>query len=357
MTDSSLRIDVLTGRQVIVAPQRSQRPGSSINDPTLVDPDAGDPFLEGNEYTTPEEHLALRQVETAPNKPGWLVRVVPNQFPAVVTNQRNPELPDSGFLSNLAVSGIHDVVIESPRPHRRLVDLSVTETARILLAWQRRVRRLEENSAIKSITVFRNEGFSAGASLPHVHSQIVALNTIPPQTTARLQQSADYRRRTGSSLLHDLCDSELSDGSRIISSNPNCLTMCPYAGRVAWQVRIAPVKSVATAFSSCPESVILLVAGMLHASAVAVDDCAGPLAMNVLLIQPPAEQSADGWFLDLMPRPTRMAGFELATDVDIVTVAPESAAESLRNTFQYDEPLEADVVPPSYHWSGNSATS
>ena len=357
MTDSSLRIDVLTGRQVIVAPHRNQRPDASIGDPTLFHPVHGNPFLEGNEHTTPGEHLALRQVKTASNEPSWLVRVVPNQFPAVVANQKNPELTDYDLLSNLAVSGIHDVVIESPKPHRRLVELSAAETARILLAWQHRVRRLEENKAIKSIALFRNEGFSAGASLPHVHSQIIALNTVPPQTTARLQQSADYRRRTGSSLLYDLCDSELSDGNRIVSSNADCLTMCPYAGRVSWQVRIVPVKSVATSFSSCPESVILQVAGMLHASAVAVDDCAGSLAINVLLVQPLAEQSADGWFLDLMPRPARMAGFELATDVDIVTVAPETAAEALRNTFRYDEPLEADVVPPGFHWSDKSAAS
>jgi UDPglucose--hexose-1-phosphate uridylyltransferase len=357
VADSSLRIDILTGRQVIVAPQRSQRPGASIGDPTLVDSVHRNPFAEGNEQNTPEEHLALRQVETAANASGWLVRVVPNQFPAVVANQQNPERTDSRLCSNLAVSGIHDIVIESPRPHHRLVELSSAETARILLGWLRRVRRLEENAATKSITVFRNEGFSAGASLPHIHSQIIALNTIPPQAVARFRQSAEHRRQTGSSLLHDLYDAELSDGNRIISANADCVTMCPYAGRVSWQVRIAPRKSVATSFSSCPESVMLQIAGMLHASAVAIDNCAGPLAMNLLLVQPSSEQSDDGWFLDLMPRPARMAGFELATDVDIVTVSPEAAAESLRNVFQADEPLQADVVPPGYHWCDKSATS
>jgi len=357
VADSSLRIDVLTGRQVIVAPQRSQRPGTSISDPTLFDPVHGNPFLEGNEQTTPGEHLALRHTESAANKPGWLVRVVPNQFPAVVANQQTPESTNSGLLSHLAVFGIHDVVLESPRPHRRLADVSAAETARILLAWQRRVRRLEENTAVNSITVFRNEGFSAGASLPHIHSQMIALNTVPPQMAKRLQQSADHRHLTGNSLLHDLCNAELADGQRIVSANADCLTMCPYAGRVSWQVRIAPLKSAATSFSRCPESIMLHIAGMLHASAVAIDDCAGPLAMNVLLVQPPPERSGDGWFLDLMPRPARMAGFELATDVDIVTVAPESAAVSLRNTFLYDEPLPADVIPPGYRWSDESAIS
>ncbi len=357
MADSSLRIDVLTGRQVIVAPQRSQRPDASIGDPTLVDTAYVNPFVEGNEQNTPAEHLALREVGTSANASGWLVRVVPNQFPVVVANQQNPELTDFRLLSNLAVSGIHDVVIESPRPYHRLVELSSAETARILLGWLRRVRSLEEKAATKSITVFRNEGFSAGASLPHIHSQIIALNIVPPQAAVRLQQSAEHRRQTGSSLLYDLCDAELFDGNRIIWANSDCVTMCPYAGRVSWQVRIAPMKSVATPFSSCPESVIFQIAGMLHASAVAIDNCAGPLAMNVLLVQPPSEQSDDGWFLDLMPRPARIAGFELATDVDIVTVSPEAAAKSLRNVFQTDEPLQADVVPPGYHWSGESATS
>jgi len=356
VAESSLRIDVLTGRYVIVASHRNDRPGAATDDPPLSEPPDGNPFLEGNEHKTPGERLALRRTETSPNSPGWLVRIVPNQFPVVNEETPKPSATSTGLTSNIAINGVHDVVIESPVAHRRLAELSAAEIARILLAWQRRVRDLQQQENIKSITVFRNEGFSAGASLPHVHSQMISLNTIPPQTDIRLQNSDRHRQETGRSLLSDLFDTELAQEQRIVSADDDCLVMCPYAGRVSWQVRIVPRKTAFHSFADCSESALIRIAANLHAAAMAVDHCAGPMPMNVLLVQPPVAQSADGWFLELMPRSARMAGYELATDVDIVTVAPESTARLLRNAFEKTIPLRHHVVPPSYDWLDASST-
>ncbi|MEO2036841.1 MAG: DUF4921 family protein [Planctomycetaceae bacterium] len=350
MADSSLRIDVLTGRQVIVAPHRGLRPGARNVDPILADPSRGNPFLHGKESETPGEKLALRRTDTRPNELGWLVRVVPNQYPVVFTDEDISTPTGNGLLRTMPVFGIHEVVIESPTPHRRLSELSAAETARVLLAWQLRVRDLERRPGIQSITVFRNEGFSAGASLPHVHSQILALNTISPQTTVRVQRSISHRRKFGTSLLNDLCKEELTAGRRIVSAESGCLVMCPFAGRVSWQVRIVPQRSARESFSRCSESDLINIAGVLHAATTAIDECAGKMAVNVLLVQPPVSDESDSWFLELMPRSARMAGYELATDVDIVAVAPESAADLLRAAFRHAAPRPTDVVPFGYEW-------
>lgn len=347
---------MLTGRQVIVAPGRSQRPGARIADPPLSDPSDGNPFLEGNEHNTPGERLALRRCESSANSPGWLVRVVPNQFPAV--GMENPRLAETNddLTTSSAISGFHDVVIESPDSHRRLAELSAAQTARIILAWQRRVLALEQQTAIQSITVFRNEGFSAGASLPHVHSQILAMDSIPPQTADRLRTIANFRQETGNNLLYELCNEELVQEHRIVNADDHCLVMCPFAGRVSWQVRIIPRQTAFNSFSRCPESALVEVAASLHAAARAVDECAGPMPMNVLLILPPSTNCTDGWFLELMPRSAGIAGYELATDIDIVTVAPETAAHALRGAFCKTVPPRNEIIPPGYDWRNSSVS-
>ncbi|MCH2211840.1 MAG: hypothetical protein MK110_11090 [Fuerstiella sp.] len=351
--DSSLRVDILTGRRVIVAPGRSQRPGAVSSDPDLTDPAEGNPFVQGNESHTPNERLALRQADSLPNTTGWLIRVVPNQFPSVFSRCDNSAQSVDGPFKSLPLCGIHEIVVESPVTHRRLTELSVAETARILMAWQRRVRDLEQHPQLKSITIFRNEGFSAGASLPHVHSQILATNVVPPQTATRLKKSSHHRNLCGNRLLQDLCTWEVADGSRIVFSDPQCLVLCPYAGRVSWQMRIVPRQSPFDSFSSCTDSQLINVAGQLHAAAAAIDRCAGQLAMNLLLVQPPIENKTEGWFLDLMPRSARMAGYELATDVDVVSVAPEAAAALLREQFQFRTAAPKEVVLSGYRWYEN----
>lgn len=347
---SSLRIDVLTGRQVIVAPDRGRRPGAVSDDPPLSDPADGNPFLEGQEQRTPNERLALRRQGSRPNQPGWLVRVVPNQFPAVTDTESQHTVESAPVVRQRPVAGFHEVVIESPKPTRRMVEQPAAQTARVLLAWQRRVSELERIPSVRSVTVFRNEGFSAGASLPHVHSQILATSTTSPQMDDRLRRSDEHRRQHRTTLLHDLLSSEIDDGSRVVAADSSCVVICPWAGRVSWQVRIAPLPNVSVPFSACPESLLIDMAARLHAAAQAVDDCAGQRAMNVMLVQPPPDNADDGWFLDLTPRSTRMAGYELATDVDIVTVAPEAAAAALRQSFHHDSLTVGEVIPAGYTW-------
>ena len=359
MTPSSLRTDVLTGRQVIVAPERGSRPGACSSEPTLTNPESGDPFLEGREFETPHETLALRRDDTSPDQTGWLIRVVPNQFPAVRPNnfQEPPlnfstgrEVVDSVLHRRIFASGHHEVVVENPRSESCFADLSVAEAVRIVLAWQRRVRELETLDGILSVTVFKNEGFSAGASLPHAHSQILALHTLPPEMQTRELRMDEYRTATGHRLLQDLCEEEFRKQERVIDLADDSVLLCPFAGRMGWQMRCIPQHSE-TSFSKTSESVLVQMASQLWAGARSLRHCAGPLALNLTLVQPMHSRNAADWFLELLPRPARLAGFELATDVDIVTIAPEAAAERLRNQLQVEVPSAADIVPNGYSWT------
>ena len=346
----SLRFDVLTGRQVIVASNRNERPGAILAEPALKNPRDGDPFLRGDEVHTPWETLALRKKGSCANDPQWLVRVVPNLYPVVSSRDvpLNP-VPDALLPEQTAV-GIHEVVIETPDERRRLTELTAAETARVLLAWQYRMQQIEELRGVQTVSIFHNEGFSAGASLPHLHSQIVTVNTIPGQVRERLARSQAWREHHGSDLLQDFCDAEIRDGERVLYSSENLLVVCPFAGRSSWHVRIVPRYTEPQLFSRCSTETLCAIAGCLHSTAVALDRCLGPVSLNVNLVHPPNTAPEYGWFIDLVPRTTRMAGFELVTDLDVVTVRPESAAVQLSDKAEWCFPQREEVEPSGYVW-------
>jgi UDPglucose--hexose-1-phosphate uridylyltransferase len=338
-----LRVDVLTGQQVIVAPARSQRPSAFVPDPPLLQSD-DDPFLQGHEHLTPDERWAVREDESTENGPGWLLRVVPNRYPAVlpeaaqsVSETRGPDgLPGIGLFSSRPAVGEHDVVIECPDHRTRLRELLPAEVERLFAAWRQRLRQLSQENGWRSVVVFRNEGFSAGASLSHCHSQIVALRELTPFDIARRQRRAEWKRQTGGDLMTLLVEAELTAGARIVSRSEGLLTWCPFAPRSAWHVRIMPEPVLPQSFANAGDVVLASLARqVLERLAAQEAAIGGPMSFNLLLVHPPLDTTPDApWYLDIVPRTGRFAGFELLSGIDIVTVSPEHAATILRRQLK-----------------------
>ena len=345
----SLRTDALTGHSVIVAPDRGSRPGATQRGPQLQHPEDGDPFLEGCESATPGEVLALRESDSAPNTPGWLIRVVPNRFPTLAPAAQ-PPARSHDLLPQSIVFGAHDVVIESPDDRQQLMQTTPPEFARVLFAWRRRIEQLERNPDIAAVSAFRNEGFRAGASLPHVHSQIVGMNAVPHEIAGRLQRAIDYRQRTGRDLFDDLCAAELHEERRIIDASSDLLIYCPFAGRVAWQVRFVARSASQQQYSAASSRLLGRLAAAIHSTVDAITQIIGEFAFNLVLIQSPVGRREMPWYIDLIPRTAGSAGFEFTTDVDIVTTAPEFAAEQLRNAIHWTSAESSLIEPAGYEW-------
>lgn len=349
MTSPELRTDLWTGRQVIVAAARADRPqtvGSTVPIKSPQSQDAqeakADPFLEGREVNTPSERLALRRGETSTDQTGWLLRIVANRYPAVAW----PPSP----IQN-AATGIHDVVIECPNFRRCWLQFSTEEVARVLTAWQLRQQQLIQFSDLNSIQIFRNQGAAAGASLGHSHSQVIALTTVPALTEQRLQNSEGFDRWR---------QSEILDKTRMIVAQ-DLLAICPSASWVAGQIRICPsVKAsvLSAPFHKLPAAAVLNLAGVLRKSIAAVNALFCNVSFNVVLNQPPIKSiEAFPWSIDIMPRTASFAGFELACDIPIITTSPESAAtayrkawSSLTNEGLLDESPEGEICPPGFSW-------
>jgi UDPglucose--hexose-1-phosphate uridylyltransferase len=332
-----LRTDWLTGRTVLVAENRANRPNefadelrSSNGEPAsaagaIASTVSDCPFCAGNESRTPPA------VYTANDPSGrWRLRVVPNMYPAVGSEADQPTVHP---LAEPAV-GAHEVIIEAARHIDRMSLLSVTELQDVFVAYAERLRHWRSDGRFNYGLIFKNQGARAGASLAHVHSQLMALPGIPPAVERELQRAEQDFAEQGSCAYCRLIARELSDGRRIVVDRDGYVAFCPFASLQPCEVWLLP-KAHEEAFEQMrSREFFQRLAGVLHAVIRKLESLVPGAAYNMLLRTAPW-QSADGsgwhWRIELLPRLTSFAGLELATGVHINPLPPESAAGRLRD--------------------------
>jgi UDPglucose--hexose-1-phosphate uridylyltransferase len=320
------RIDPLTGQRAIVAGARAVRPGGELSAPPAapIEPET-DPFAEGHEDRTPPELYALRPGGGAPNTPGWLVRVVPNLYPAL-TEDPEPVEPEANrdLFWAAPARGAHEVVINSPRPVVSLSELPVDQVKTAVDVWRERMRTHRDSAYIHMIV---NERKEAGASLPHTHAQLYALDFVPSAVARERERFGAYATRTmGSNLLADLVQEEVRRRERIVAIDEEAVLMAPFGARVPFQLMIAPRTPRMRFEDEGPTG-----AAMLH-------DALGRLArrlgssppLNLWVRTAPSGAEYFSWRIDILPRLTHLAGLELGAGVNLNIVAPERAAAELR---------------------------
>lgn len=328
-----IRIDPLSGHRTIVADERSRRPGGapglspSERSPEPIDPQR-DPFAEGNEKLTPPELFAVRPGGGPPDTPGWKVRVVPNLYPALAPSgqgERGGEVDgEDGLFQSLPATGAHEVIINGPQPVLSLAELPVEQVAVAMDAWRERMRTHERSAYVQLIV---NERREAGASLPHTHSQLYALDFVPAAVARERERAGAYAARTmGQSLLGDLVAEEVRLRERIVAIDEQAVLMAPYASRLPFQLMLAPRRPVPRFEQDGPTGAALLHDGLTRLARHL--GASPPLNMWVRTAPRGAEHFA--WRIDVLPRLTHLAGLELSTDLNLNIVAPEHAAALLR---------------------------
>jgi UDPglucose--hexose-1-phosphate uridylyltransferase len=322
-----VRVDPLTGLKTVVAGERASRPGAGLST-TPADPiDAErDPFLEGHEDRTPPEVYALRDEGAPPDSPGWRVRVVPNLYPALDPESPEPEAQANRDLFTAAPArGAHEVIVNAPDPVTSLADLSVEQVATAVDVWRERMRAHAEAAYVHVIVNERREG---GASLPHTHAQLYALDFVPAQIARERERFGAYAARTmGGNLLADLVQEEVRKRERLVAVDDDAVLMAPYGGRLPYQLMIAPRRVRARFEDDGPTG-----AALLHDALLRLRRRLGaspPLNLWVRTAPRGAEHFC--WRIDVVPRLTHLAGLELGTGVHLNVVAPEQAAAELRD--------------------------
>lgn len=328
---SELRRDPLVGRWVIVNTDNPSGPGEYEHEDHEWRGGVC-PFCYGSESLTPPEITAIRDHNTAPNTSGWQVRVVPNKFPAL---QIEGELARSGIgiydMSNGI--GAHEVIIESPYHNKDLSDLLNSEVENLLTIYCQRALDLIKDSRFKYLMLFRNFGPAAGASLEHPHTQIVALPMVPKNVKEELVGAQEYFNFRERCLFCDIIKQEQRDKDRIILENKHFLVFCPFVSRFPFEIWIIPKKHNCYFCHMLPEEIPPL--------ATVLRDIIGRLkkifkdpAYNMIIHTSPVngDGSVDSyhWHLEIMPKLTRVAGFEWGTGFYVVPTPPELAAKFLK---------------------------
>jgi UDPglucose--hexose-1-phosphate uridylyltransferase len=325
-----VRVDPLTGLRAIVAGDRATRPGGA---PTAtpaepIDPET-DPFLEGHEKQTPPELYALRDGDAAatPNGPGWTVRVVPNLYPALSQDSADPEptsAPD--LFTAFAARGAHEVIVNGPQPVASLAELPLEQVTAAVDVWRRRIRLHRDDAAYVHVMV--NERREGGASLPHTHAQLYALDFVPAQIARERERFTAHATRTmGSNLLADLVQEEVRQRERIVAIDEEAVLMAPYGSRLPYQLMLAPRTARPCFGDDGPTGAALLHDGLRRLQRLL--GASPPLNLWVRTAPRGAEHFC--WRIDVMPRLTHLAGLELGAGINLNVVAPEMAAAQLRD--------------------------
>jgi UDPglucose--hexose-1-phosphate uridylyltransferase len=331
-----LRIDPLTGLRTIVAGERAGRPGGGMRAEPQPPVDAErDPFREGHEDRTPPELFALRPGGGPPDSPGWLVRVVPNLYPALAppggsapADAQDPLAGGRGepeLYATRPAEGRHEVIVNAPEPVGSLAELDSGQVETAMDVWRERMR---SHADAPYVHVIVNEGREAGASLPHTHAQLYALPFVPAAVARERERfTAWFERTQGRNLLEDLLQEEVRLRERVVSIDREAVAICPFASRVPFQVQILPRRPRARFEDDGP-----LAAALLHQVLGRLGRVLGAVPpLNLWVRTAPRGADSFCWRIDLLPRLTHLAGLELGTGVNLNIVPPERAAELLRD--------------------------
>ena len=283
-----------------MAPARAARP----HDVGAPSNPLGCPFCPGNEDQTPPEVFAVRPGGGPPDSPGWLVRVIPNKFPALAPEE-----------------GVHEVVLNSPRHVVRLADLEPQEAELAVSVWAERLAAVGADPRGLWPFLFLNQGAAAGASLQHTHTQIMGLPFAPPRLVAR-------ERAFEEAAVCPVCADIAGAGERLVRAGGGLVAWCPQVPPLSGTLRIAPARHAPDWAEGLDAGAV---AGELVRQAAAIGDRLNAEAINMWLHQRrPGGTERFHWHIDMIPRLGTLAGLELGAGVMSVAVSSETTARRLR---------------------------
>jgi len=327
-----LRKDPIVGRWVIIATERAKRP---IVPKTEAQPLGGAlcPFCEGQEDKTPQEILAYRDRHSHQNRPGWRVRVVPNKFPALqVEGDLNKR--GEGIYDKMNGVGAHEVIIECPFHEVSIANLSEPHIREVLWVYRDRLVDLKKDHRLVYGMLFKNVGALAGASLEHSHSQLIVTPIVPINVWEEMSGSLEFYNYRGRCIYCDIIQQELSTPRRIVMDMPNFVAFCPFASRFPFETWIVP-KLHNSHYENIQKIEVEELGTVLKTVLLKLETALDRPPYNYIVHTAPFDTQSlphYHWHMEIIPRLTRVAGFEWGTGFYINSVPPEQAAEFLRET-------------------------
>jgi len=367
LSSPEIRLDQLTGLRTILAPGRADRPEAFAKAARDLTPAGleGCPFCEGAEEKTPPESWAFRPSGGETDGPGWVARSMPNLYPVLGSTPTTIESESAGsdpegsypkgseapapLETGLAASidplrastratepnlfasspadGAHEVLVNAPEHVVSLSELSEERFGTAVSFWRERMRAFADESAYLHLIV--NEGIEAGASREHTHAQLYALRFVPAEIAReRERMKAYYERTMGGDLLLDVITEEIRRRERVVAVDDEAVLLCPFASRSPFEMRIVP-RAASPSFELDGE----MGTAMIRRAIEGLAKLFGPPPFNLWVRTAPKGADRFHWHVDIVPRLTVLAGFELGTGVPINVYPPERAAADLRDAL------------------------
>ncbi|MEK6916346.1 MAG: galactose-1-phosphate uridylyltransferase [Nanoarchaeota archaeon] len=302
------RKDYFLNRYALISSKRSKRPHFIKHHQKEIDKSCY--FCKGNEKQTPKELYVY------PEKDNWEIRVFHNKFPAV-TSRNNTIMKKKGMLVSYGSFGYHEVIVESPKHRQGLWDLSQGKIKNVLDVYNNRIKENEKKS-IKYVSLFKNHGLMAGASVKHSHTQLIAYSHIP--STIKEKEDAVSKIKNP---YEKLLKSEMKS-KRMCFENSNFVSFCPYASRFHYEIVIFPKRHVLKSTELNNDEIISLAEIMkkiLTKLKNLGDDYNFYFQNGIKNMR---------FHIEIMQRSSQIGGFELSTGCFINSISPEDAAKFYR---------------------------
>jgi len=327
-----LRKDPVIGRWVIISTERGHKPSDFTNRVEPKKAEASCPFCAGREGATPPEVLAHRANGPA-NSAGWTVRVVPNKFPALMV-EGDLARRGEGLYDRMNGVGAHEVIIETPDHVPDFADLPEERIAEVLAAFRARLLDLRNDKRLRYGLVFKNHGEAAGASLEHTHAQLIATPILPKAVQEEIEGARAYYALKERCVFCDMVEQETAEdnGRRVVRATANYAAIVPFAARFPFECWILPRRHLPVFEAGGPEQDREL-AGVLRDVLQRLNAALDMPPYNLVIHTSPyrdIDHEYYHWHIEIMPKLTKIAGFEWGSGFYINPTPPEEAAAYLR---------------------------
>lgn len=335
MMRSEFRKDIVSGDWVLIASTLKKKPNFfAIKKPKASKKNCPFEDLQKTQKVNPLFWSPLPKAKGLEREKisSWFLQVLPNKYPILTPHKVCPVPLQNGPYAMMAGVGFQELVITRDHNHS-LGYMTKEELSLIIEAYLARYLVLKKEKCVEYILIFHNNGPSAGATVSHPHSQILALPVIPLDVSRSLAGSAKYFKEHRKCVHCDVLKKELRDKTRIIYRNKDFIAITPYASHVSFETRLYPIKH-----SSNFEDMSLVerenLSDIMRSVFAKIKNGMNDPDYNFFIHTAPTK-ARDAryyhWHLEILPRTSIWGGVELGTGLEVIKVPPEESAKLLRH--------------------------
>lgn len=325
------RRDPIIGRWVIIDSSRKFDKVISSNSEFYPKDHSNCPFCPGNESMTRPEILVYTSNKCRiPNTDEWDLRIIPNNKP-ILQIEGDLNRRAEGMYDKMEGIGAHEIIIETPDHNANINNIAPSYYENIFKASIARIKDLRNDTRLAYILIFKNSGISAGAAYEHPHSQLIAMPIVPRRVKEEIDGSKKYFSYKERCVYCDIISHEISNKSRVIIENEHFVAICPYASRYPFETWILPKKHNSD-FDSISNYELTSFSEITYKVFSKINKVLDDADYSLLIHTSPLKESSlehFHWHMEIIPKLTKISGFEWGTGLYVNPVKPEEAAKYL----------------------------